>query len=98
MPDAARFTVVTLVDVPSASVPAFQDYEDRALALLQRHGGLVERRLRTPDGTTEVHVLSFASESAYRGYLAEPERVAHRALLAGVELGQRVVEFLTDVP
>ena len=89
---------MTLVDVPSGSVPAFRAYEDRVLPLLQRHGGRVERRLRTPDGTTEVHVLSFDSEDAYRGYLADPERVANRALLSDVGLEQRVVENLFDVP
>jgi hypothetical protein len=98
VPAGTRFTVVALVDVPSGSVPAFREYEDRVLPLLERHGGRVERRLHTPDGTTEVHVLSFASEEAYRGYLTSPERAAHRGLLDGVALGQRVVESLTDVP
>jgi hypothetical protein len=93
----ARFTVVSLIDVPSESVAAFRRYEDGVLPLLQKHEGLLERRLRTPGGTTEVHVLSFASESAYRGYLDDPERVAHRDLLAGVRLAQRVVEALLDV-
>ena len=97
MPAGARFTVVTFVDVPGGSVPAFQAYEDRVLPLLRRHGGRVERRLRTPDATTEVHLLSFDSEDAYRGYLADPERATHRALLAGVQLDQRVVENLSDV-
>ena len=66
MPEAARFTLAVLVDVPNGAVPAFQAYEDRVLPLLRRHGGRVDRRLRTPDGTTEVHVLSFDSEGAYR--------------------------------
>ena len=98
MPDGARVTVVTLVDIPRSSLGAFRAYEDRVLPLLQQHGGTVERRLRTPDGTTEVHVLSFDSDDAYRAYLADPERAAHRALLAGVELQQRVVENLVEVP
>ena len=94
----ARFTVVSLVDVPSDSVAAFQRYEDHVLPLLQRHGGRLDRRLRTPDGTTEVHVLSFASQATYRGYIGDAERERHRALLAGVPLTQRVVESLSDVP
>jgi hypothetical protein len=98
VPEAARFTVAVLLDVPRGAVPGFRAYEDRVLPLLRRHGGRVDRRLRTPDGTTEVHVLSFSSEGAYRGYLTDPERVAHRELLAGVELEQRVVEDLSDVP
>jgi hypothetical protein len=79
-------------------VPAFQRYEDLVLPLLDRHDGRLERRLRNPDGTTEVHVLSFESEAAYAGFLSDPERGRHRSLLAGEELTQRVVESLSDVP
>ena len=42
-------------------------------------------------------MLSFASEDAYRAYLADPGRSVHRALLAGAEPVQRVVTALTDV-
>lgn len=97
MSDPARYVVVAVVDVPSDGVAQFQRYEDEVLPLLSRHDGVLERRLRTPDGTTEVHVLSFASEQAYRGCLGDPERVGHRSLLAGVEVVQRVVEAVTDV-
>jgi hypothetical protein len=44
-----------------------------------------------------VHVLSFADEEGWRGYLADPERLGHRALLAGEPVGQRVLEALVDV-
>jgi hypothetical protein len=84
--------------VPAEAVPDLQRYERAVLPLLQRHAGRLERRLRTPDGTTEVHVLSFASEDAYRGYLADPVRSDQRGLLAGAEPVQRVVAALTDVP
>jgi hypothetical protein len=93
-----RYTVVVVIDVPPEGVATFQRYENEVLPLLHRHDGLLERRLRAPDGTTEVHVLSFASEGAYRGYLRDPERRSHRALLDGVEPAQRVVDSLTDVP
>jgi uncharacterized protein (DUF1330 family) len=98
MRDESRFAVVSLIDVPARSVPAFQRYEDAVLPLLQRHGGRLERRLRTPDGTTEVHLLSFPSESAYRTYLGDPERVVHRTSFEDDGLVQRVVESLSDVP
>ena len=97
MPDPARYVVVAVVDLPADGVAAFRRYEDEVLPLLSRHDGVLERRLRTSDGTTEVHVLSFASERAYCGYLGDPERVGHRSLLAGVDVVQRVVESLTDV-
>jgi hypothetical protein len=92
-----RFTVVVVLDVPRYAVEVFQRYEERVLPLLRRHDGLLQRRLRTPDGATEVHLLSFASEESWRGYLADPERLAHRATLAGAPVGRRVLEALTDV-
>jgi hypothetical protein len=92
------FVVVAVFDLAAEAVGAFQEHEERVLPLLARHDGELERRLRSADGTTEVHVLSFGSESAWRGYLADPERAAHRAVLAGVRLEQRVLESLVDVP
>ena len=89
--------VVVVVDVPEDGVAAFQRYEDRVLPLLDRYGGRLERRLRTPDATTEVHVLSFPTDSAYRRYLSDPERAGARALVGGIAVTQRVVEHLTDV-
>jgi hypothetical protein len=47
-----RYTVVTVVDVPPDGVAAFQRYEDEVLPLLHRYDGLLERRLRSPEGTT----------------------------------------------
>ena len=97
MSESPRFTVVAVVDVPVADVGALQRYEDRVLPLLTRHDGALERRLRNADGTTEVHVLTFASDAAYRGYLADPERLGHRAVLEGVPVEQRVLEGMADV-
>jgi hypothetical protein len=84
--------------VAGDDVGAFRQYEDRVLPLLDRHGGTLERRLRNGDGTTEVHVLSFPTDGAYRAYLADPERIAHGAMLTGVALTRRVVDSLIDVP
>lgn len=94
----ARITVVAVIDVPAEAVVTFRRYEDLVLPLLGRHGGVLERRLRGAGGRTEVHVLSFSSDAAYRGYLADPERRAHRGLLDGVSVQQRVMEGLVDVP
>jgi hypothetical protein len=94
---AARFVVAAVLDVPDSAVAAFQRYEDVVLPLLARHDGEVERRLRSADGTTEVHVLSFASGAAYRSWSEDPERLAAAALLDGVDLGRRVLESLVDV-
>ncbi|RBY91679.1 hypothetical protein DQ244_10280 [Blastococcus sp. TBT05-19] len=90
--------MVAVIDVPGEALAAFGRYEDAVLPLLARHGGRLDRRLRSADGTTEVHVLSFAEESGYRDYLADPERGGHRSLLTGVETSQRVLEGLVDAP
>ncbi|PRY51974.1 hypothetical protein LY71_101346 [Geodermatophilus tzadiensis] len=96
MSDDRPTTVVVLIDVPVGGVAALQRYEDLVLPLLARHDGVLERRLRTADGT-RVHVLTFASEAAYRGYLADPERLGHRGVLDGVSVGQRVLEGMVDL-
>ena len=87
-------TIVVVIDVPERGRPAFLSYESAVLTLLERHGGRLERRLRTPDGRTEVHVVSFGSNAGYRAYLDDPERGALRRLLGGVELTQRVLEVV----
>jgi hypothetical protein len=87
-------TLVLIVDVPPGAVAAFLEYEDRVLPLLARHGGLLERRLRGGDGLTEVHVVSFPSQAAYDDYVGDPERLAHRMLLDGVPLQQRLLEVV----
>jgi len=94
---AARFVVVAVFDLAAEAVVAFRGYEERVLPLLRRHGGQVERRLRGADGTTEVHVLSFVTEAAWCGYLDDPERAAHRAVLADAPVEQRVLAGLRDV-
>jgi hypothetical protein len=67
------------------------------LPLLGRHGGRLERRLRTADARTEIHLLSFPSRTGYESYLADPDRAVLRPLLDGVDVHQRVLE-VHDVP
>ena len=91
-PGAVTFVVV--IDVPEHGRADFLNYERAALTLLGRHGGRLEQRLRTPDGMTEVHVVTFGSQTGYQGYLDDPERLAHRRLLGGLELRQRVMQVV----
>ncbi|MEE3919594.1 hypothetical protein V2I01_18305 [Micromonospora sp. BRA006-A] len=71
--------LVALVDL-STDVDAGRRYEDAVLALLGRHGGELERRLRTGAGETEVHVIRFATRAGLDAFLVDPERrVARRA-------------------
>ncbi|MGW5666901.1 hypothetical protein [Micromonospora sp. NPDC003776] len=83
--------LVALVDL-SADAEAGQRYEDAVLALLGRHGGRLERRLRTGDGRTEVHVIRFAARAGYEAFLVDPERAALRAGLGDVAPTTQVLE------
>ncbi|MFE9689043.1 GNAT family N-acetyltransferase [Micromonospora sp. NPDC005806] len=90
---AGVLRVVALVDLSAdAEAEAGRRYEDAVLALLGRHGGRLERRLRTGDGQTEVHVIRFASRADYDGFLVDPERVALRAGLGNAAPTTRVLE------
>lgn len=77
--------------VPPAGVAGFGAYEDAVLRLLEDHGARIERRVRTADGTTEVHLLVFPDDAALARYRADPRRTTLQSQLhasgASVELG-----------
>src|SRR3954454_20114587 len=82
--------VVAIARIPLDGLADYAAYESRVLSLLPAHGAKLERRLRTTDGTTEIHVIWFPSQGALEGYLADPLRERHRSLLdasgAAIEL------------
>jgi uncharacterized protein (DUF1330 family) len=84
-------TIVMVADIPSGAQAGFQAYESAVLPLLQRHGGRLERRLRTDDALTEVHIVSFASEEGFQSYLADEGRQTHKGLLDDLDVAQRVL-------
>jgi hypothetical protein len=86
-----RLTIVMVADIPSGAEAGFQAYESAVLPLLQRHGGRLERRLRTDDALTEVHIVSFASQEGFQSYLADEERQSHKGLLDDLDVAQRVL-------
>ncbi|MFI7550743.1 GNAT family N-acetyltransferase [Micromonospora sediminimaris] len=88
----AAVRLVALVELPDGAVEAGQRYEDTVLALLPRHGGRLERRLRTGDGRTEVHVIRFDTRAGYEAFLADPERTALRVALGEAAPRTRVLE------
>jgi enamine deaminase RidA (YjgF/YER057c/UK114 family) len=89
---ARPFTVAVVVDLGADAVAPFDAYERRVLPLLARHGGAVDRRLRTADGRTEVHVLAFADRTGFDAYVADPDRAAHGRLLDGADVRRRLLE------
>ena len=89
-------TLALVARIPAAGVGAFAAYEDAVLPLLARHGGELQRRLRTIDGTTELHVVHFADADGFAAFRADPDRVAAQHLL---EASGAVTELheVTDV-
>lgn len=85
-------TFVMVADVPPGAESAFQRYESLVLPLLARHGGRLERRLRTDDGANEVHIVSFESQDGYASYMADEERQLHRRSLRGTDVVQRLLQ------
>jgi hypothetical protein len=84
--------LVAVVEMADGHTDAGRRYEDAVLALLDRHGGSVERRLRSGDAATEVHVIRFRSRAGYDAFLADPDRLAHRATLGDAAPTTRVIE------
>jgi hypothetical protein len=97
-PATGRWTIVMIAELGAAVIEPFDDYERRVLPLLRRHGGRLERRLRTADARTEVHLLSFPARAGYESFLADPDRAALRPLLADLDVRQRVLEVQDVAP
>jgi uncharacterized protein (DUF1330 family) len=84
-------TFVMIADLQPGAEDVFQRYESLVLPLLARHGGRLERRLRTDDALTEVHIVSFDTQAGYKHYVADEDRQAHRAVLADANVTQRLL-------
>jgi hypothetical protein len=74
-------TYAVVVRIPTEDITDFCAYEDAVLPLLPEFSGRLERRLRSQDGTVEIHILSFASDADRQNYLNDPRRAAQKWLL-----------------
>ena len=74
-------TFVLIARIPAEGIEDFRAYEDAVLPLLPEFNGRLERRLRNPDGTIEVHIVSFASDADFQNYRNDPRRAAQARLL-----------------
>ena len=70
-----------IVRIPVRGIEDFRAYEDAVLPLLPEFNGRLERRLRNPDGTMEMHIVSFASDADFQNYRNDPRRTAQAWLL-----------------
>jgi RimJ/RimL family protein N-acetyltransferase len=73
--------LVQTVRMPDEGIEAFQRFEAAVLPLLPKYEARLERRLRSLDGSVEIHVVSFSSREALESYRADPERQKHLPLL-----------------
>ncbi|WP_445218539.1 hypothetical protein ACKWRH_43340 [Bradyrhizobium sp. Pa8] len=89
---AHSVTLVLIARIPPEGIEAFRAYEDAVLPLLPAFNGRVERRLRNPDGTIEVHIVSFASDADFQDYRNDPRRLVQAGLL---EKSSAKLEFLS---
>jgi hypothetical protein len=89
---SGELLLVAVVEMAPGHVAAGQRYEDAVLGLLARHGGSVERRMRSTDSPTEVHVIRFRSRAGYESYLVDSDRLAHRKATGDATPTTRVLE------
>jgi len=70
-----------LVGFAQVMLQLFRAYEEAVLPLLPEFNGRLERRLRNPDGTVEMHIVSYASDADRQNYRNDPRRAAQAWLL-----------------
>jgi antibiotic biosynthesis monooxygenase (ABM) superfamily enzyme len=76
-----RVTFVLIARIPPEGIEDFRAYEEAVLPLLPEFNGRLERRLRHPEGTVEMHIISFASAADRQNYRNDPRRTAQAWLL-----------------
>ena len=84
--------LVAIVEMAPGHAAAGQRYEDAVLGLLDRHGGSVERRIRSTDSATEVHLIRFHSRAGYESFMLDPDRLDYRDRLGDAAPNTRVIE------
>ncbi|MET7396780.1 hypothetical protein ABZS66_25185 [Dactylosporangium sp. NPDC005572] len=97
MADDDGLLLAAVVEMAPGAAEAGQRYEDAVLGYLARHGGVLERRTRGTDGTTEVHLIRFRSRAGYESFLTDPDRLALRETLGAAAPTTRVIE-IHDLP
>lgn len=90
---AKRLTLVLIARIPPSGVANFRDYEARVLPLLAVHGGHLERRLSSAEGTREVHIVSFRDRLSFDAYRADPRRAEAAPLLQSSAAELEVMEL-----
>lgn len=74
--------MMAIIRMPQEGVASFQAYEEGVIPVQAQHGATMERRVRTADGTIEVHLMRFPSRVAFAAYMDDPRRAEHSRLFA----------------
>lgn len=77
-PDATPLVLLVHLWLHDGQEAALESFEETVVALLRRHGGVIERVIRplpTPDADLpfEVHVVRFPDRPSFERYRADPE-------------------------
>ena len=64
------------IDLSRADLDVFERYEASVLALLPKHRGRLDLRVRALDGRTETHLLYFPDDEAFDAFRSDPARLA----------------------
>jgi hypothetical protein len=80
-----RTVLVVILTVRRQAVAEFELFEKRAAAVMSRHGGRIERVVRSGEGDQEntfreVHVVSFPDDVSFDAYRRDLELAALRSL------------------
>ncbi len=77
-------TLVVIITVRYQALDSFRAFERRAVAVMARYGGAIERSVVVPPESgsellREIHVVTFPDSSALEGYRADIElrSIAH---------------------
>ena len=84
-------TLCAILRVSETGIDAFRRYEEAVLKLLKDHEGSLQRRLRTEDGLTEIHVIWFPSRPHLDAYRDDPRSAAHAGLFAAAGAATEVL-------
>jgi uncharacterized protein (DUF1330 family) len=78
-------TLVAILTVRRDSIEKFRDYEARAVEVMKKHGGRLERTVvvaadGSPELVKEIHLVTFPNENAFAAYRKD-ERLTKSAHL-----------------
>ena len=68
------------IDLSRADLGLFEEYEAKVLASLERYGARLEERLRSTDGTAELHLLYFPDAASLAAFRGDPVRASAQSV------------------